>query len=152
MIPAYSPEARGRSERMFRTHPGRLPQELAAAGITEMAEANRYLAEVYRAAFNVAFLQPALEEGSAFVPWIGADLGEYLCETFERVVGKDNCVSFEGMALQIPADRHRMHYGKVKVRVHRYPDGRLAVFHGPRCLARYDAQGRRIQPQSTAAA
>jgi transposase len=152
MIPAYSPEARGRSERAFRTHQGRLPQELAAAGITDRAGANRYLEEVYRPAFNAEFMQPALEEGSAFVPWIGGGLDDYLCEVYERVVGKDNCVAFEGMALQIPADRHRMHYVRVRVRVHRYPEGQLALFHGPRCLARYDAQGRLMPPQCKAAA
>ncbi len=152
MIPAYSPEARGRSERMFRTHQGRLPQELSAAGITEMAAANRYLAEVYQPAFNAEFMQPALEEGSAFVPWIGGDLDDFLCETYERVVGKDNGVAFEGMALQIPKDRHRMHYVKAKVRVHRYPDGRLALFHGPRCLARFDAQGMVMPPTLKAVA
>jgi len=152
MVPAYSPEARGRSERLFRTHQGRLPQELSAAGITEMAAANRYLAEVYQPAFNAEFMQPALEEGSAFVPWIGGDLDDFLCETYERVVGKDNGVAFEGMALQIPKDRHRMHYVKAKVRVHRYPDGRLALFHGPRCLARFDAQGMVMPPTLKAVA
>jgi transposase len=141
MIPAYSPEARGRSERMFRTHQDRLPKELAAAGITDMAEANRYLKDLYRPAFNSEFMQPAMEEGSAFVPYIGAGLEDILCEQHERVVGKDNCVAFEGLKLQIPEDRARYHYVKVKVRVHRYPEGRLAVFHGPRCLARYDASG-----------
>ncbi|NMH17583.1 hypothetical protein GV368_10950, partial [Tepidiphilus sp. B18-69] len=62
-----------------------------------------------------------------------------------RVVGKDNCVAFEGLKLQIPPDRYRMHYVKVKVRVHRYLDGRLAIFHGPRRLARYTADGQ-LQP------
>ena len=80
-----------------------------------------------------------MEEGSAFVPYIGAGLEDMLCEQHERVVGKDNCVAFEGLKLQIPADRVRYHYVKVKVRVHRYLEGRLAVFHGPRCLARYEA-------------
>jgi len=141
MIPAYSPEARGRCERMFRTHQARLPRELAAAGITDMAAANQYLQQVYLPAFNEEFKQPAMEAGSAFVPFIGGELDEYLCEQYERVVGKDNCVAFEGLRLQIPKDRHRLHYVKVKVRVHRYADGRLALFHGPRCLARYDADG-----------
>ncbi|OGT90848.1 MAG: hypothetical protein A2514_04510 [Gammaproteobacteria bacterium RIFOXYD12_FULL_61_37] len=86
------------------------------------------------------------------MPWISGDLDDYLCETHERVVGKDNCVSFEGLALQIPQDRHRMHYMKVKVRVHRYPDRRLALFHGPRCLAHYDAEGRPVSPQLSTAA
>ncbi len=141
MIAAYSPEARGRSERAFGTHQGRLPQELALAGITTMAAANRYLAEVYLPAFNAEFMQPAREQGSAFVPFIGTHLAEILCEQFERTVGNDNCVHFEGQALQIPADRHRCHFVKAKVRVHRYPDQSLAVFHGPRCLARYAPEG-----------
>jgi len=75
-----------------------------------------------------------------------------LCERSERVVGKDNGVSCEGMAVQIPKDRHRMHSVKVKVRGHRSLDGRLALFHGPRCLARYDAEGHLIPPQFTAVA
>lgn len=141
MIPAYSPEARGRSERMFRTHQDRLTKELALAGITGMAEANRYLKESYQPAFNREFMQPAMEDGSAFIPSVGANLADILCEQHERVVGKDNCVAFEGLKLQIPQDRARYHYVKVKVRVHRDPEGRLALFHGPRLLARYDASG-----------
>lgn len=141
MIPAYSPEARGRCERMFRTHQERLPKELALAGITDMGAANHYIREVYLPAFNGEFTQPAMEEGSAFVPYIGKDLDDILCEQSERVVGKDNCVSFEGLKLQIPADQHRLHYVKVTVRVNRYPDGSLAIFHGPRRLARYGPQG-----------
>jgi hypothetical protein len=152
MIPAYSPEARGRSERMFRTHQGRLPRELALAGITDMAAANRYLAEIYRPAFNAEFMQPALEEGSAFVAWIGGPLDDILGERFERQVGADNCVSFEGMKLQIPADRHRCHYVKVKVAVLRRIDGTLAIFHGPRKLADYEPDGRLQSPQMKAVA
>ncbi len=144
MIAAYSPEARGRSERAFGTHQGRLPQELALAGITSMSEANRYLTEVYLPAFNAEFAQPAMEEGSAFVPWIGGSLDDILCEQFERTVGADNCVRFDGLILQIPADRHRCHYVKAKVRVHRYGSGELAVFHGPRRLADYNHEGKAI--------
>ena len=152
MIAAYSPEARGRSERMFRTHQERLPRELALAGIVDMESANRYLAERYRPHFNAEFMQPAMEEGSAFVPWIGGNLDDILCEQFERTVGNDNCVRFDNLILQIPADRHRLHYVKARVRVNRYPDGRLAIFHGPRKLANYDAQGREVSDKITAAA
>lgn len=152
MIPAYSPEARGRSELMFRTHQGRLPRELALAGITEMAAANRYLAETYRPAFNAEFMQPAMEEGSAFVAWIGGSLDDILCERHERQVGPDNCVSFEGMKLQIPADRHRCHYVKVKVGVLRHTDGTLAICHGPRKLADYDSTGQLRSPDLKAVA
>ncbi len=112
MIPACSPKARGRSERAFATHQARLPKELALAAITTMAAANDYLRAVYRPAFNQEFAQPAMEEGSAFVPCLGGNLEDILCEQFERTVGKDNCVRFEGLTLQIPADRHRCHYPK----------------------------------------
>ena len=80
MIAAYSPEARGRSERAFATPQDRLPKELAFAGITDMVEANRYLAEVYRSRFNARFAVPAREEGRAFVPWAGGSLEDIPCE------------------------------------------------------------------------
>jgi hypothetical protein len=144
MIAAYSPEARGRSERAFATHQDRLPKELARAGISDLDGANRYLDEVYRPRFNVELAVPAREEGSAFVPWIGGCLEDILCEQFERTVGHDNCVRFENLRLQIPADRHRCHYVKAKVRVHRYLDDTLAIFHGPRKLASYTPEGELI--------
>ena len=141
MIPAYSPEARGRCERMFATHQERLPKELAARGIDTMQHANCYLAEHYRAAFNEEFAVPAAETGSAFVPFIGSGLADVLCEHHERTVARDNCVSFQGKRLQLPAQTYRCHFIKARVRVHRYPDGRLAVFHGPRRLADYEPDG-----------
>ena len=141
MIAAYSPQARGRSERAFSTHQGRLPKELAEVGITTMEDANRYLEEFYRPAFNKEFMHPAMEEGNAFVPWKGDALEEVLCEQFERKVGNDNCVKFEGKVLQIPEDKYRYHYVRAKVGVHRYQNGSLAIFHGPRQLARYMADG-----------
>ena len=119
MIPAYSPEARGRCERMFATHQERLPKELAAHGIDTIPGANRYLAEHYRGAFNEEFAVPAAESGTAFVPFIGPGLADIVCEHYERTVGRDNCVSFEGKRLQIPAQTHRCHFIKVRVRVHR---------------------------------
>jgi hypothetical protein len=152
MIAAYSPEARGRSERAFGTHQGRLPQELALAGITDMEAANRYVQERYLPAFNAEFAVPALEAGSAFVPWIGGSLEDVLCEQFERTVGNDNCVRFEGLTLQIPADRHRCHYVKARVRVNRYASGALAVFHGPRGLAYFTPDGRPITDELQQAA
>jgi len=141
MIAAYSPEARGRSERAFKTHQERLPKELAMKGITSMEAANQYLAKVYMPAFNAEFMRPAAEQGTAFVPWVGSSLDDILCEHYERTVSADNCISFEGKVLQIPADSHRCHYVRVKVRVHRYIDGSLAIFHGPRRLADYDGKG-----------
>ena len=152
MIAAYSPEARGRSERAFATHQERLPKELAHAGITDLAAANRYIARRYRPAFNAEFAVPAREEGSAFVPWIGGPLDDILCEQVERTVGNDNCIRYENLFLQLPADRHRCHYVKAKVRVHEYPNGRLAVFHGPRRLADYSADGKLLKTKEKRAA
>lgn len=151
-IAAYSPEARGRSERAFDTHQGRLPKELAKAGITDMNEANGYLERVYRPNHNAEFALPALEPGSAFVPCIGVRLPDILCSQFERTVGNDNCVSFEGCKLQIPASNVRPHYVKTRLIVHRYVDGTMALFHGPRRLAVYDTQGKPIEQEFKQAA
>jgi len=150
LIPAYSPEARGRSERAFRTLQDRLPKELALAGITERAAANRYLTEQFLPQYTDRFMVPATEPGTAFIPWVGTTLAEILCVQDERVLAKDNTVRYQGLSLQIPQDPHRFHYVKVTVRVHEYPDGTLAVFHGPRCLAGYHADGRLIEPEGEA--
>ena len=140
MIAAYSPEARGRSERAFHTHQDRLVKELALTGSPRWMRPTVIWLRVYRPAFNAEFMQPASEEGSAFVNWIGENLDDILCEQDERTVSADNCVSFEGMKLQIPANRYRCHYVRVRVRVHRYTNGALAIFHGPRKLADYDRE------------
>lgn len=142
MIPAYSPQARGRSERAFRTLQDRLVKELAAEGIADMAAANRYIQETYLAAYNAEFRKEPQESGSAFVPLFDpARLDAVLCERYERTVGGDNCVQFENMRLQIPANRHRLNYVKAKVRVLRQEEGELSVYHGPRLLARYGPDG-----------
>jgi hypothetical protein len=140
-IPAYSPEARGRSERAFKTHQGRLPQELALFGITTMEDANRYLQERYLPRFNAEFSHEAREEGSAFVGLRRVNIAEILCEQYERVVRNDNCVHFENKVLQIPENKHRMNYVKRTVRVSVYLDHTMAIFHGPLLLARYRADG-----------
>jgi len=152
MIPAYSPEARGRSERAFSTHQDRLVKELAFFGITEMAAANRYLRERYLPAFNTEFMEPAPEQGSGFVPLLNAQINDILCEQHERTVGRNNCVTFERITLQIPQNSHRCNYIKVKVRIHRYPDRSLAIFHGPRKLADYHPDGKIKEGQDKAAA
>jgi transposase len=146
LIPAYSPEARGRSERVFRTLQDRLPKELALAGITAMTAANAFLRNQFVPAYNQRFAVPAVESGTAFVPWRGSNLADMLCVQEDRVVANDNTVRYQGRSLQIPSDRYRFHYVKVTVRVHEYPDGTLAVFHGPRCLARYDTAGQLREP------
>ena len=140
-IAAYSPEARGRSERMFGTLQDRLVREMADAGITTLAAANRFLKEVYLADHNARFTVAAAEPGTAFVPVSGTNLADILCHQEERVVGNDNTVRFERLVLQIPPSPLRAHFVKATVRVHRYPDDRLALFHGPRCIARYQPDG-----------
>jgi transposase len=139
-IASYSPEGRGRMERVFGTLQKRLPPLLRLNNITTIEAANRFLKEVYAAEHNARFAVAPAEEGSAFVPFIG-DLKEVLCIREQRVVTNDNCVRYDGRILQIPEQRHRRHFVKATVMVHHYPDGSLALFHGPRLLARYDAEG-----------
>jgi transposase len=143
-IAAYSPQARGRSERVFRTLQDRLPKELDLAGIAEPDAANRFIAERFLPDYNCRFAVAAAEPGSAFVAVPRAQWQDVLCVQEERVVGNDNTVSYQGLRLQIPQSRLRAHFVKAKVRVHHYPDGTHAIFHGPQCLARYHADGRLI--------
>lgn len=143
-IPAYSPEARGRSERMFGTLQERLPKELKLAAITNMEEANRFIAELYLPAHNARFAKPPQIPESAFVSADPAQLTEILCVEEERVVARDNTVAWGGLRLQLPQSRLRHHYVRATVKVRQYPDGALAIFHGPRCIGRYDARGSEI--------
>lgn len=140
-IAAYSPEARGRSERAFKTLQDRLPKELALAGIVTLAAANRFLKEVYLPAHNARFAVRAEQEGTAFVVVPGIELGEVLCLQEERQVANDNTVVFRRLRLQIPPSPLRAHFVKVTVKVRQYGDGTYAIFHGRRCLGRYDDQG-----------
>jgi hypothetical protein len=140
-IAAYSPEARGRSERMFATLQGRLVAELKLAGITDMAAANRYLQETYLPRHNAQFTVAPELEASAFVDAKGIDIANVLCIQEDRIVGADNTVRYKGVTLQIPASPHRHHYVKTHVRVHHYPDDSMAIFHGPREIGRYHAGG-----------
>jgi transposase len=140
-IPSYSPQARGRMERVFGTLQKRLPQELRLARIKTIAAANRYIKDRFVPDYNARFAVAAAEPGSAFVPYVGRPLADVLCIQEDRVVGADNCVSFNRRSLQIPPQRHRNHYVRATVRVHQYPDGHLAIFDGPRCLARFAPKG-----------
>ena len=140
-IPAYSPEARGRSERMFSTLQQRLTREFALAGIADMDAANRFIAEVYLPAHNARFARPPAVAESAFVGADPAQLAEILCIEEDRVVGRDNTVVFGKLRLQLPPSPIRHHYVKAKVKVRRYDDGSIAVFHGPRRIARFNPDG-----------
>lgn len=141
-ILARSPEARGRSERAFGTIQGRLPQELRVAGITSYADANKYLERVFVRDFNRRFtVKPTLPE-TAFVKLVGIDLELVVCEEYTRVVAKDNTLSIDGVRLQLPPAKDRIHFARCEVTVHRFPDGGLAVSHLGRVLGRYSANGR----------
>lgn len=140
-IAAYSPEARGRSERAFRTLQDRVPKELRLAGITSIDAANTWLRESYIEEYNRSFAIEPLEEGSGFVADDAKVWRETLCVIEERTVAKDNTVAWQGLRLQIPPSRLRPHFFKAAVRVHAYPDKTMAVFFGPHRLALYNPQG-----------
>lgn len=134
-IAAYSPEARGRSERAFRTLQDRLPKELRLAGITTVEAANRWIAGTYIAAYNASFAVVAEQPGTAFVA-IHEDAWRHtLCIQEHRQVGNDNTVRWRGRTLQIPPSRLRPHFVRAKVRLNEYPDGAIALFWGPHRIA-----------------
>src|SRR6266852_5218495 len=143
-IPAYSPEARGRSERLNRTFQDRLVNELRVAGITSVPSANRYLHERFLAAYDARFAHPPADPAAAFVPLGGVDLTHILCHEDARTVGQDNTVTLEGVRLQIDKQPGRRTCAGLRVLVRRHLDGLHCIWYGPRCFGHYDAQGRRL--------
>ncbi len=141
MIPAYSPQARGRSERNFATWQNRLPQELRLAGIKTLEAANVFLREHFVAEFNRRFQKPATQAGSAFVLRRSRDLDLIFALQFERTVNRDNTVSFQNLSLQIAAVRWRSTLQGCTVTVHQHLDGTISLTHGPHRLGHYNAQG-----------
>jgi len=141
MIPAYSPQARGRSERAFRTWQGRLPQELRLAGITTLEEANHFLRGQYLAEFNERFAVAASGEGTAFVPCTRTDLDRVFCLQHERVVARDNTVSFARLTLQIERQQWRSTLSGCRVIVYEHLDGTLSLGYGLHEVGRYNSEG-----------
>ena len=141
MIPAYSPEARGRSERNFSTWQGRLPQELRLRELGTLEAANRFLREDYIAEFNRRFQVAPRQRGNAFVPCRSRDLERIFSLQAERTVNRDNTVSFQNLSLQIERVRWRATLAGCQVMVHQHLDGTLSLSYGPHCLGRYDAAG-----------
>jgi hypothetical protein len=137
MIPAYSPQARGRSERNFRTWQRRLPQELRVKGITTVEEANRFLRQSYIAELNGRFAVPAAQPESAFVPAGGKDLDRIFSVQQERVVNRDNTVSVGGRVLQIDRVRWRGTLAGCRVLVCEHLDGPVSVYYGPHLVGRF---------------
>jgi transposase len=148
MIPAYSPQARGRSERNFGTWQRRLPQELRLRGITTVEEANRFLRESYIAELNRKFAIPPAQPGSAFLPATGKDLERIFSLQHERVVNQDNTVHIENRTLQIERTPWRGTLAKCRVLVCEHLDGRWSVFYGPHLVGRYTSEGRPWEAQA----
>jgi transposase len=140
-ILAYSPQARGRSERAFETIQGRLPQELRVAGITTYEAANTYLHEHFVPDFNERFTVVPTQPASAFVPVVGVDLELLLSAQHSRIVQNDSTVFFRSRCLQLPRTAERAHYVRCPVTVHEFPEGTLGLSYQGRELARYAADG-----------
>ena len=149
-IPSYSPQGRGRSERLNRTLQGRLINELDGAGITTVAAANTYLTERFIPDYNDEFARPPADPASAFVPLHGVDLDSVLCQEEERSVGQDNVVVLEQVPLQLAKQPGRRSCAGLRVIVRRHLSGQHSVWHGTRCLGHYDGQGRPLPTSALA--
>jgi hypothetical protein len=147
-IAAYSPEARGRSERNFGTWQNRLPQELRLAGITTREEANRFLRDRYIDEFNEKFAVAPQEQGTAFRPCSRRDLDFIFSVQTERVVDKDNTVAIGSRWWQLDKSRWRYSLAKQTVTIHQHLDGTVSIRFGPHVVGRYDGTG---QPRQTKA-
>jgi hypothetical protein len=139
MIPAYSPQARGRSERSFQTWQGRPPQELRLAGIKTVQEANQFLRQRYIAEFNQKFRVAAEKAGSAFIRLRRRDLDWVFSVQHERRVGQDNTVVLDNRIYQIAKTRWRDTLAGCRVMVHELADDSIAIRFGPHEVARFGA-------------
>jgi hypothetical protein len=144
-IPAYSPQARGRSERLNRTFQDRLVNELRVARITTRPAANAYLRERFLPDYNATFSCAPADRARAFVPLGRVDLEQILCHQEERVVGRDNTVAFEGCALQIAPQPGRRSCAGLRVTVRRHLEGAYSIWVGTRRLAHYAAEPARAR-------
>jgi hypothetical protein len=142
MIPAYSPQARGRSERNFGTWQGRLPQELRLAGISTLEGANRFLSEHYIGVFNRKFTIEAEHKASAFRRSSRSDLDWVFTVQTERIVAKDNTVAIGDRMWQIEKLRFRSTLAGCTVTIHEHLDGRVSLRYGPHVVGRFDTRGR----------
>lgn len=150
-ILGYSPQARGRSERINRTLQGRLVNELRVARIRNLRAANRYLQERFLAAHNLEFARPPLDPAPAFVSADPFDLEQILCFEEERVIGKDNIVMWDGLRLQIPRQPGRATCSGLAVTVRRHLNGSHTVWRGARLLTTFDRRGSCQTPQNATA-
>lgn len=144
-ILAYSPQARGRGERVNRTLQDRLVNELRVAQVRSLASANRYIQARFLALYNAELARPPADPTRAFVTAGGAPLDQILCHEELRHVAKDNTVVLGGVRLQIAKQPGRATCAGLMVVVRRHLDGAHSVWRGPRCWGRFDAQGRAAQ-------
>jgi len=144
MIAAYSPQARGRSERSFGTWQGRLPQELRVAGITTVEGANAFLRERYIQEFNARFSMPAAERGTAFGRTARSDLNWIFTVQTERVVEKDNTVAIRDRSWQIDKTRFRNTLAGSTVTIHEHLDETISIRYGPHVVGRYSSSGEKL--------
>ena len=151
LIPAHSPQARGRMERLWETWQGRLPQELRLAGVTTVPAANAFLATTWMPFHNRTWTVSAADAGTAFVPYTGGQLDRILALEHERVVGNDNCVAFGKRRFQIPKAAWRYSFAQCRVKVYEHLDGTLSIGHGPHTLGYYDADGGLLTPPADTA-
>src|SRR5262244_3599627 len=151
MIPAYSPQARGRSERNFGTWQGRLPQELRLRGIRTLEAANRFLREHYMAEFNARFQVPAAQRGSAFVRRSSRDLDLIFALQYQRTVNRDNTVSIQNLSLQMERVRWRATLAGCSVLVHQHLDRTFTITYGPQRIGHYSAEGVLLENEKKAA-
>jgi hypothetical protein len=153
LIPAGSPQARGRMERLWETWQGRLPQELRLAGIRTVEAANTYLARRFVSFHNQTWTQPAEGEGTAFVPYTGAELDRIFAVVHDRVVGLDNAVEFQTHRLQILPARFRHSFAKCRVKVYEHLNGTISIGFGPHSLGHFNPDGKPLtQPEAVQAA
>ena len=137
-IPGYSPQARGRSERLNKTLQGRIPQELRLRGIKTMSEANKYLKTEYIKEYNKRFMRKPEQKGTAFIPVPKTiDLDKIFCSKHERTVNNDNTISFKNRILQIGPSELRVSFAKCKVIVYEHLDGSISIGYGPHMLGYY---------------
>jgi transposase len=151
MIPAYSPQARGRSERRFGTWQGRLPQELRLAGINTLEEANRFLRTHYIGKMNRQFSVPAAQAGEAFVPLHGQDLERIFSVQHERRVAKDNTVRRGDRIWQIEKTSWRGTLADCRVTICEHLDETVSIVYGPHVVGRYTADGQPLPSRKKAA-
>jgi transposase len=149
LIAAYSPQARGRKERLYGTLQGRWPQELRVRGVTTVSAANAWLQTEGVAAFNARFTVPAAQAGSAFVP-APPGLERIFSIQHERIVGHDNTVRFGRQVLQLGPTPLRWNFVKCRVTVHQHLEGTLSVTYGPHTIARFTAEGQPLSEISAA--